>query len=65
MVMLIQNCNCTTCNGGTPAPEGVFGGSHCPCPCHQSGHPIDSQEHMKWMKRKNREYLKKIIDAGA
>lgn len=39
MVYLIpaSQCNCKTCNGGHPAPPGVFGGSRCTCPCHNTG----------------------------
>jgi len=33
-LMPASSCDCKTCNGGTPAPKGVFGGSHCSCPCH-------------------------------
>ena len=36
-LMPAENCDCKTCNGGTPAPEGVFGGTHCTCPCHSGG----------------------------
>jgi Lar family restriction alleviation protein len=30
-------CDCKTCNGGNPAPPGVFGGSMCTCSCHKTG----------------------------
>jgi hypothetical protein len=29
-----KDCHCPTCGGGVRAPEGYFGGSYCPCPCH-------------------------------
>ncbi len=37
MVRIINafECDCGSCNGGTPAPPGHFGGSHCACRCHQ------------------------------
>lgn len=40
MVLVIHDCNCQTCKGGTPAPrradgEIVFGGSICKCLCHE------------------------------
>jgi hypothetical protein len=34
MVYLIPNCICGVCDGGNPAPSGVFEGSFCPCFCH-------------------------------
>lgn len=33
-LMSSESCDCRTCNGGTPAPPGNFGGSSCLCPCH-------------------------------
>jgi hypothetical protein len=29
-----EDCFCEACGGGTPAPEGYFGGTYCPCRCH-------------------------------
>jgi hypothetical protein len=29
-----ESCDCNTCDGGTPAPSGHFGGSMCICQCH-------------------------------
>jgi hypothetical protein len=29
-----EDCHCATCDGGTRAPEGYFGGTWCPCECH-------------------------------
>lgn len=41
MVRILNGCNCGTCNGGTPAPEGHFGGSACLCRCHEKpGKPL-------------------------
>jgi len=60
MVQIRQDCDCKTCSGGSIPEKGVFGGWKCICPCHESGFPIDSKEHMQWMKDKNREYLKSI-----
>lgn len=36
MVMLLsaRDCVCGVCNGGDKAPKDVYGGSHCPCQCH-------------------------------
>lgn len=34
MVKIISHCPCGSCDGGTPAPEGTFGGTYCPCNCH-------------------------------
>jgi len=65
MVMIIQNCDCKTCNGGTPAPPGHFGGSTCICPCHQSGHPVDSKEHHEWMMSEHRKHMKETLRALA
>lgn len=62
MVRIIQNCDCRTCDGGTPAPAGVFGGSICTCPCHLSGHPIDSDEHKAWDKKRWEEHYKRLME---
>lgn len=61
MVYIIPNCDCKTCNGGTPAPKGTFGGSICTCMCHISGHPIDSKEHSKWMTEERRRCTRETL----
>ena len=36
MVQILHHCDCETCDGGRPAPKGVYGGSICICLCHTS-----------------------------
>ena len=57
MVYLItpENCDCETCNGGTPAPPGNFGGSHCCCPCHNL-QGIEREDYI----RQKKKWLKKV-----
>jgi hypothetical protein len=66
MVQLRNDCDCKTCKGGSKPHGGrdnVFGGWICTCPCHQSGFPVDSNEHLDWMREENRKHLMAIIDA--
>ena len=36
MVQILNSCDCDceTCDGGKPAPKGIYGGSRCICRCH-------------------------------
>jgi hypothetical protein len=48
MVALIFNCNCETCDGGTPAGKDaqgnqMYGGTHCICSCHHREESVSTK----------------------
>ena len=45
------------CDGGTPAPPGVFGGTQCTCSCHARDRDIARTERIRQIKEKAWQYI--------
>ena len=56
MVQILHSCDCDceTCDGGRPAPKGIYGGSVCICWCHAS-------KRASKYRRKERKRFKKAL----
>lgn len=57
MVRIINafECDCDTCNGGTPSLPDTYGGSLCTCPCHTKK-GADRAAYIAFMKAKRKEF---------